>query len=759
MLKSILSIFIFITIIFVGESAMAQTISNSLFEGKRDSLRNEINAIEFEGNKTFPDERLYSLLSVKETKRSMVHSSMQYYYDQMSRIEATPEIILRAIYDNLSTMEHQINYFQPELLKADIETMWHFYNINGFHFVDIKYEFVPDSTNKINILRYIIDEGPRFSLAAIIYKGLDSIDNSTKQRIEKITNRKHKHYFDENALMNDINQVHNILLNNGYFFTNYERPNVTMDTVNFRDSVIVQFNTGKRQKIGEIRIEETLNNQKVVVASMKRRQLEFSKGDWYSRQKISKSEQNLNSLGTFTSVVIDTTSKFGEISDTTLNFIIYLYYRQQNNWGIGMFVNRTTLNDNLNTGFEGTWSHKNIFGAAQQIEFFANVSINDFPLIFKEQGFAGTEKSGRFGFRFNQPLLWNISVWRIGLSSSPSFSASLIENLRLNTLNIPVKFPAELPSFTVFSNVSFDFTIESQNPVNFATVRRRAEEDGGSGSIFARSLFIYEDLYNFFQGKSDFALTANLFGISAVGDRRNNPFSPTSGYFLYSSAEMTNYAFSFMGAGLAKMIRINGQLSYFYSTNNLSVYAFKFRGGAIKLLESGNSYVPIDRQFFAGGANSVRGWGTRQLHYSNKKPSADLSESEYEFLSNVLGSGVLIEGSLEFRYRFERYKNFSDFIAEQIANIGVTAFIDFGNAFHWFAEESDSATDIKPLDYITKLAWATGMGFRYETPIGPLRLDLALPVYGPVFGKSDLIINRNNVLGDLQFYIGIGHAF
>jgi translocation and assembly module TamA len=40
-----------------------------------------------------------------------------------------------------------------------------------------------------------------------------------------------------------------------------------------------------------------------------------------------------------------------------------------------------------------------------------------------------------------------------------------------------------------------------------------------------------------------------------------------------------------------------------------------------------------------------------------------------------------------------------------------------------------------------------GLGLRYETPIGPLRLDVATPLSG------------DSVFGELEIYIGIGQAF
>lgn len=69
-------------------------------------------------------------------------------------------------------------------------------------------------------------------------------------------------------------------------------------------------------------------------------------------------------------------------------------------------------------------------------------------------------------------------------------------------------------------------------------------------------------------------------------------------------------------------------------------------------------------------------------------------------------------------------------------SMGLVLFIDAGNAY-----ESQIP------DWNTPLQIGAGIGGRYNTPIGPLRLDLALPV------------NKRETDDSYQVYISIGHAF
>jgi outer membrane protein assembly factor BamA len=302
-----------------------------------------------------------------------------------------------------------------------------------------------------------------------------------------------------------------------------------------------------------------------------------------------------------------------------------------------------------------------------------------------------------------------------------------------------------------------DFSFERQEPIELPTLSSVSESQNQN---LYRAVYLYKDLNNYLNEPRTNLLTSNLIGLTLIGDNKNHPFSPTNGSYTYISADGWNVFLAHPTiSGLSRFFRFQFARSDFFSWNKLAVHAFKVKLGGIYLMNPENSYVPIERQFFAGGSNSVRGWQSRKLHYTDvypQKGDTSISKNDYDLLSNIVGSGGLIEFSYEFRYKFPKPDWADATVGEQISNIGLTFFIDAGNAFHWFAEEE---TKVDFSDYFTKLAWATGAGFRYETPIGPLRIDFGLPLYGPVYGKADNILKRRNILSDIQIHFGIGHAF
>ena len=94
--------------------------------------------------------------------------------------------------------------------------------------------------------------------------------------------------------------------------------------------------------------------------------------------------------------------------------------------------------------------------------------------------------------------------------------------------------------------------------------------------------------------------------------------------------------------------------------------------------------LPPSLRFFAGGDNSVRGYGWNRIAPRDSE-------------GNIVGGKNLITGSLEYEYRFWD-------------NWGVATFVDSGDAF-------DRASP--------SLKTGLGVGFRWFSPIGPLRLDFA----------------------------------
>lgn len=153
-------------------------------------------------------------------------------------------------------------------------------------------------------------------------------------------------------------------------------------------------------------------------------------------------------------------------------------------------------------------------------------------------------------------------------------------------------------------------------------------------------------------------------------------------------------------------VRIQLDGSYYQPVSERIVMAGRVRLGST--IGAGRFDIAPSRRFYAGGGGSVRGYGFQRIgpRDGNDDP---------------IGGNGLAEFSLEARVRF--------------GDFGVVPFFDAGNVY------ADSLPDLSGLRY------GAGIGVRYYSSFGPLRIDVATP------------LNRQAGDSRIGVYISLGQAF
>jgi translocation and assembly module TamA len=203
-------------------------------------------------------------------------------------------------------------------------------------------------------------------------------------------------------------------------------------------------------------------------------------------------------------------------------------------------------------------------------------------------------------------------------------------------------------------------------------------------------------------GTRDFK-TVGLYA-GAVLDFRNDSVDATQGWYGAVNLEPF-YELNYGNA--AARLTVEGRTYFGFGENDPFVLAGRLKAGAV--LGPELSEIPPDKLFFAGGGGSVRGFGFKSIGVDNGA-------------GVITGGRYLLEGSLEARARVTQ-------------DIGVVGFVDGGYV----------AADVFPA--LTDLRVGAGVGIRYHTGLGPLRLDIAVPV------------NKKPNDPDYAIYVGIGQAF
>ncbi|MBI2104022.1 MAG: outer membrane protein assembly factor BamA [Candidatus Omnitrophica bacterium] len=207
--------------------------------------------------------------------------------------------------------------------------------------------------------------------------------------------------------------------------------------------------------------------------------------------------------------------------------------------------------------------------------------------------------------------------------------------------------------------------------------------------------------------------TISVAGLGISWDHRDNRFDPTRGLFLFSSADLAGGLF---GAD-KDFYRWQAGGSHYLPHWDRLVFESRLRAGIVDAY-SGTSEVPIFERFFGGGSGTIRGFEERRV--GPRDPASN----------DPIGGEALLVGTLE-----EVVTLLKDERGRPILRGSV--FLDVGNVWRRVKEFGES------------FKAGAGAGVRVNTPIGPLRLDLGVPV-------SDLDPGEER---ELQVHFNISRSF
>lgn len=216
----------------------------------------------------------------------------------------------------------------------------------------------------------------------------------------------------------------------------------------------------------------------------------------------------------------------------------------------------------------------------------------------------------------------------------------------------------------------------------------------------------------------------NLNAFYTTGQRRGErgwslqPFWELSGLFGEST-------FSFQEAGLdvRKFTPLTDKIVFAKRINLAAIYYSK------------QDSLPSDIRVYNGGTNSVRGWNRQEL--GPKRPIQDEDGDFDRFVP--IGGRATFSFNTEFRFKLDQLLN----------GFGFAAFLDGGQVWRDFNDISSN-----PIQY------GIGGGLRYQSPIGPVRIDLAYKL-NPT--DQDLRIfegqNYGSAWDQWGIHFSIGQAF
>jgi outer membrane protein insertion porin family len=639
----------------------------------------EVSSLRFEGNESFSEEVLTSAILTRDTE--------------------CRSVLLRPFCWAGAEFARDRRYLSPRVFRDDFVRIHLFYQQRGYRDVLVDTAFTTREDGSVDIL-VRVDEGEPHLITALEILGAESvapppIDEDLPISVGEPLD----------LVMLDVarDTLTRRLQNRGYAHAEVLR-NILIPAGTREAEVEFDVYTGPVTRFGAIDI---VGND-AITDRVVRRMLPFGEGGLYRRELLFDAQRNIYNLEIFSNASI--TEDLQNQPDSIVPLLVQVNEGDRRRVRAGGGWNTEEC-----LTAEASWTHRNYFGGARRLVLGGRVS-NLFTMQLEESvcSAAGTGVYGELDWvlsaDFTQPFIFTP---RNSLAVSVYAERQSLQNV----------FVREALGLTF----ALTRSVGRSTPLTLSYRPQLARLDAAE-VFFCVSFFVCDPVsIELLQGSN----LLSPVGLSLTRDRTNRVVSPTGGYRGLIDLET---AAAWSGSDY-RHERAVAELAGFFGLNNDLVLAGRIRAGWLEAgvfkglsgSDSGGTQIAHpERRFYAGGSNSVRGYAQNQLGPQVVSvdverlllPQGDVSEavclpeevaalscsaaglSERFFSARPTGGTRLVEGNVELRVALW-------------GPLGGAAFVDFGRVWDPDNRVGESETVLTP-----------GVGLRYTTPIGPIRIDL-----------------------------------
>lgn len=736
------------------------------------SVRPILVGVDFSGNSSISSAELESVVQSTATGTS--------FYTRLAR-RVHPVSERLSLFLRMRAAEvREFRYLNKAVVETDKEAIARLYRERGFHEVQVRAGYAIDTAQNTARVRFEVREGERAIIWGVSFEGLEDIPAELRSRVEQAPYLRPDASVDIVNIDLEIRRALDLLKNSGYAFATQLRPPRVIycyapECETPRDSIIIYLFPGTRYRFGPTAVRhDTVSGKRLVSEDLIRDQIEYQPGEWFSWRKVEETRRSLYRLGVFEQLSVDTT---GPITGDTLPMKIGYRLRDQYEMEVSGEVSAAPRGDEiiLAAGTAARFTRLNLFGRGIRASVGTRLQGQLERLWFPK--FAGAEWGLDGRLDVPKPVLIPSDV----VSLSAGYGRAVEDRINSQDLlstrfNAGVELGWALSSYTLltgvtarllYQNNSYDGVGEYIRAKADALIDEVTLPDGCTPEevrqdldniveTLARTIYRVQVL----QGDSpELAPSAQarelsnqlshtaIVGVSATGDHRNDFFSPTKGYFAEARLDL-----GITGAAVGGFVRGEVDGRYFIPSGARNTWGMRLHLGAIGQF-GGFPLTPIGSRFHAGGANSIRGWGVREMLVTTLPETfgdsctAPVYQAILDDSRRLLGGLMLLEGSVEYRARW------SD------SWVGIF-FLDLGNAYFQNYNLDKEIANLSTI--VQNIGVATGINIGFDTPAGPIRGGLGIPLWNPIDyrpGRQGIWQHPLVFFKDVAFQFTIGHAF
>ena len=558
-------------------------------------------------------------------------------------------------------------------------------------------------------IKFRIYEGDPVRLAELHVLGLDSILDV--QRLQRDLPLHVGDPFNRALFQASADTIVSRLKNLGYPYADILR-NYDVDVAALRAVATLEALPGPRMRVGQVLITGA---EKVDTGTV-RRMLSVRAGDWFRQDQLYLTQRDLYGLGMFRSVNVvlaDTTPPPG---DSTVRVVVHVAEAPRHRIRLGAGYGSLDC-----FRVQSGWTAYDFLGGARSLDVTGQLS-----------------KIG-VGVPTNANFKDNVCRFLRSDSTSDTLNYNATVTLRQPAF----LSPRHTASFAVFAERRSEFKAYTRQAVgaNVAVTfnaRRDVPVTVGYGYSVGRTTadaVVYCQRF-LLCNESDQVFLANrrpfaAITISGVRARVNSVLDPSAG--SVTQVTLVHASRYVLSDTLYEFNRGELEVSKYYPLSRRSVLAWRVRGGTIlpqrlSLLGQSVKFVPPDQRFFAGGPNSVRGFARNELGprvYVSDSLEVSGTDTTYKNIqASPTGGNTVFTANLELRVPSPIFPD----------RVRLGLFVDVGQVW----ERGDTGTTVSGLRV------TPGLGLRFITPLGPVRLDAAYNGYPHEPGKLYFLNRADN---------------
>lgn len=649
--------------------------------------------------------------------------------------------------------------FDSTTLETSIKRMKNYMFYHGFFYSDVGASF--KTSKKKTSVTYTVSSGPQFTYRNIKLTVEDSsltgfLTGHPRDRLLKSGDP-----FDIDIVKKERERLSDIVQNEGYFTFSPEFIFLNIDST-----------IGNHQIDGELIVkkdQDTLNHKRYSYVEINYEVLDFDKkqenlkltrndfiydticnvyyrvlkhsvlpraltkaiyikpGDYFNKDQLQKTRNAINSLGLFRFVNVEHVPISISPEESGLYTRIKCAPAKRHAFSTDLELN-TNAQSTLGFNLVGSYRNNNLFRTAAKLQFNVSSGV-DFQLIKEKR----IEKNAVNAVNINTELKINLT--------------RLFPTFRRNTCVTTQKF---IPKTFISLNYNFQKRIGQYNiqtvganygyewyntqfrhiftPFSFTYVLPTKISDSIQQVLANNPLFKQSFSQQFIMGQDyTFSYTNQNLNVGKYKNYfyfRGNAFF--SGNILYGFASLTQKGnekpYKLGNINFSQFARFELEPRYFFNFKRGQALTFRVFAG-IGVPYGNSTYrdtavMPYIKQFFAGGPNSLRGWGFRRLGPGGY--------NTYLLNRNVLDQTGDIKFEFNVEYRFNIYKTFKGAL-----------FSDLGNIWLIKADPTKPLANFDIHRFSKELAWDVGVGLRMDLTFFVMRFDVGYALYDPAFSVGD----------------------